>query len=121
MRFAVKRKRAQRPVAHQAEIGMVRNDIGAEPIENAIVEIRCAALKAAVSGAPLAHGEDNLGAAVEIVDHLQNDRHVILQVGIERNHRIGFSDLCEQTGQQCILMSDIARQFETRGRVSAAH
>lgn len=53
VRFAVKRKRAQRPVAHQAEIGMVRNDIGAEPIENAIVEVRRAALKAAVSSAPL--------------------------------------------------------------------
>jgi hypothetical protein len=54
VRFAVKRKRAQHPVAHQAEIGMVRNDIGAEPIENAIVEARRAALKAAVSSAPCA-------------------------------------------------------------------
>lgn len=66
-----------------------------------------------LSVARLAHGEDNLDAAVEIVDHLQNDRHVILQVGIERDHRIGFSDLWEQTGQQCVLMSDIARQFES--------
>ena len=112
MRFAVKGERAQSPLAHQAEIGMVRNDICAEPVENAIVEIRRAALEAAVCGAPLAHGKDNLGAAAEMVDHLCNDRHVVLQVGVERDHSIGFADLRKQPGQQRILMSDITRQFE---------
>ena len=112
MCFAIERQRAQRSVAHQAEIGVVRDDVGTEPIEDAVVEVRGAALEAAVCAATLAHGEDNLGAVGEAVDHLCNDRHIVLQVGVERDHRIGFADLADQARQQCILMSDIARQFE---------
>jgi hypothetical protein len=77
--------------------------------EDAIVQVRGAALEAAVGAAPLTHGEDNLGAVVEAVDHLCNDRHIVLQVGVERDYSIGFADLADQASQQCILVSDIAR------------
>jgi hypothetical protein len=83
VRFAIERQRAQRPVAHQAEIGVMRDNVGTESIEDAIVQVRGAALEAAVGAAPLTHGEDNLGAVVEAVDHLCNDRHIVLQVGVE--------------------------------------
>ena len=99
VRFSIKRKRTQRPIAHQSEVGMVRNDIGTEPIENAIVEIGSAPFEPAVGGASLADGEHNLGSAVEMFDHLCDDRHIVLQVGIERNHSIGFADLREQSSQ----------------------
>ena len=52
---------------------MVRDDVGTEPIENAIVKIRGAALESAVAGSPLAYGEYDLGAASKMADHFRND------------------------------------------------
>jgi hypothetical protein len=87
---------------------MVRDDLGAEPIENAIVEISAGSLEPAVAGSFPPDGENNFGAADKILDHPRDDRHVVLQVRVKRNDCIGFSDLREQSGQQRILVSDIA-------------
>jgi len=43
---------------------------------------------------------------------LADDRDVVLQVGVERDHGIGFANLREQSRQQRILMTDVARQLE---------
>jgi len=43
---------------------------------------------------------------------LANDRDVVLQVGVERDHGIGFANLREQSRQQRILMTHVARQLE---------
>ena len=99
MCFAKKRKCPQRPIAHQAEVGMVRNDIGTEPIEHAIVKIGSAPFKPAVTGAFFADGEYDFGSAGKMFDHISDDRHIVLQVGIERNHSVGFANLREQSRQ----------------------
>lgn len=75
-------------------------------------EICGTALEPAVAGTVSADSEYDFGAFNEMTDHLRADRHVILQIGIERDHRFGFSDLREQTSQQCILVVDITRQLE---------
>ena len=63
--LAIKRKRAQRPVAHEAEVRVMGNDIGTEPVENPVVKIGAGAFEPAVACALLAHGEDDLGASTK--------------------------------------------------------
>jgi len=43
-----------------------------------------------------------------MLDHLRSHGHVILQVRVEGDRRIGLADLREETGQQRVLVTDIA-------------
>ena len=106
--FAVQRQRAQRASAHQTEISVVRDDLGTQPIENAVVEVSAGSLEPAVAGSFLPDGENNFRSTGKILDHPCDDRHVVLQVCVKRNDCVRFSDLGEQPGQQRILVSDIA-------------
>ena len=48
----------------------------------------------------------------EVLDHLGDDRNVVLQIGVERNRGVGFADLRQQSGEQRVLVADIARQLQ---------
>src|SRR4029434_11045817 len=68
VRFAVQRQRAQRAFAHQTEIGMMRDDLGAEPIENSIVEISAGSLEPAVAVSVLTDGQNNFSAGHKMLE-----------------------------------------------------
>ena len=99
---------------------MMRNDVGAEPVEDAIIKSAVPRLNRLSLMRFLRTAKTTSAPFREMIDHLRDDGHVVLQIRVKRDHRIGFADLSEQTSQQRVLMPTLRDNLSPRTRFGCA-
>src|SRR5690606_22220639 len=103
--FVKLRKPTEGPGTHQAEVGVIFDDIHAHELQELVVHARCKPLSEAVYLARLTHPVNNVTPFVEGLNHILHHFRVVLQIGIQADRDIATDR--HQSSQQCCLMAKI--------------
>ena len=104
------KERTQRPLAQQAEVGMVIDRLAAHRGHEAVECLRRPAFEHAVRGTTCPHAIDHIGSFGIVLHHASNDIHIVLQVGINGDNGFGLIGHMLHSRPQSLLMTHIMRQ-----------
>ena len=92
---------------------MIVNRLDAHHLHNLIEPLRSGTFEESVGLTFLTDTVYDVTAVMELIDHLFDHSHIILQIRIDGNRHIGQIHRRDQSGGQCELMSHIAGQLYT--------
>lgn len=92
---------------------MVVQDVGSELLHNFVVPLRKRAFEKRIRCARLAHRVNDIASPLKGGEHIGDDADVVLQIGIERNHRIVSAFCMHQTRQERVLMASVSAELES--------
>ena len=106
-------------LGHQPEIGMIVHRLHAHGSHQLIEPLGSHTLEKGIRFPGFAHPIYNVTASMELVNHLLDYIHIILQICVNGDRHITHVLCCNQPCRQCELMSHISSQLHTihRSRV----
>ena len=90
---------------------MIVNRLDAHHLHNLIEPLRSGTFEESIGLTFLTDTVYDVTAVMELIDHLFDHSHIILQIRIDGNRHIGQIHRRDQSGGQCELMSHIACQL----------